>query len=108
MTLIKNLKFITYGLLSFLISMPIIAGSENVANLNNGLFAISGAIAIGIAAMGGALGQGKVASAALEGIARNPEASDKIFVPMILCMALVESLVLFSLLIAFMILGKIS
>ncbi len=62
---------------------------------------------LGIAAFGGALGQGKTAAAALEGIARNPGAADKIFTPMILGLALIESLVIYSLLISFMLLGKI-
>jgi F-type H+-transporting ATPase subunit c len=57
-------------------------------------------IAIGLAVLGGALGQGRAASAALEGISRNPGASGKIFTPMILGLALIESLVLFALLIA--------
>ena len=60
-----------------------------------------------IAAFGGALGQGKAAAAALEGIARNPSASDKLFTPMILGLALIESLVIYSLVISFMILGKV-
>ena len=62
---------------------------------------------MGIAAFGGALGQGKAAAAALEGIARNPSASDKLFTPMILGLALIESLVIYSLVISFMILGKV-
>ena len=70
-------------------------------------YAIAAALAIGLPAFGGALAQGRTASAALEGIARNPGASGKIFVPMILGMALIESLVLFGLLMAFIISGKI-
>ncbi len=58
---------------------------------------------IGIAVLGGALGQGKIGSAALEGIARNPNAADKVFVPMILGLAFVESLVLFAWVLMFMI-----
>jgi len=45
--------------------------------------------------------------AALEGIARNPQASNKIFVPMIVGLALIESLVIYGLLIAFQLYGKI-
>ena len=59
------------------------------------------AIALGIAATGGALGQGKAISAALEAIARNPSAQDKIFTPMILGLAFIESLVIFTLLLQF-------
>ena len=48
-----------------------------------------------------ALGQGRAAAAALEGISRNPGAAARIQTPMILGLALIESLVLFAFLIAF-------
>src|SRR5437763_1539556 len=62
---------------------------------------LGAALAIGLAAFGGSLGQGKTAAAALEGIARNPAAQGKIFVPMIIGLALIESLVLYAFVIAF-------
>ena len=65
--------------------------------------ALAAGLAIGLAAFGGALGQGKAAGAALEGIARNPNASGKIFTPMLLGLALIESLVIYALVIAIMI-----
>lgn len=61
---------------------------------------IAAAVAISVAAFGGALGQGRAAAAALEGIARNPNASGKLLVPMILGLALIESLVIYALVIA--------
>ena len=61
-----------------------------------------------MAALGGALAQGRAASAALEGIARNPGASTQIFTPMLLGLAFIESLVLFTLLIAFLLQGQIA
>ncbi len=64
--------------------------------------------AIGIAALGGTIGQGRAAAAALEGISRNPGAAARIQTPMILGLALIESLVLFALVIAFMLVGKVS
>lgn len=69
--------------------------------------AMAAAIAISVAAFGGALGQGRAATAALDGIARNPSAADKLFTPMILGLALIESLVIYALLIAGGILGPI-
>jgi F-type H+-transporting ATPase subunit c len=75
---------------------------------NFAAYAIAAALAVALPALGGALGQGKAAAAALEGIARNPSASGKIFVPMILGMALIESLVLFGLIMAFILSGKIA
>jgi F-type H+-transporting ATPase subunit c len=73
----------------------------------NSMLALSAAIVLGVAALGGALAQGKAASAALEGIARNPAAADKLFTPMIIALALIESLVIYALVIAFMLQAKI-
>ncbi|HTQ47733.1 MAG TPA: ATP synthase F0 subunit C [Polyangiaceae bacterium] len=62
-------------------------------------------IAIGLGVLGGALGQGRAAAAALEGISRNPGASARIQTPMILGLALIESLVLLAFVIAFFLQG---
>jgi F-type H+-transporting ATPase subunit c len=73
-----------------------------------GMFAALGAgLAIGIAAAGCGVGQGRAGAAALDGIARNPNASDKLFTPMILVLALIESLAIYALVIAIMLLGKV-
>ena len=69
----------------------------------SGTKALAAAIAISIAAAGCGLAQGRAGAAALEGIARNPGASGKIFTPMILCLALIESLAIYALLIAFVV-----
>lgn len=71
------------------------------------VLAISASLAIGIAALGGSIGQGRVASSAMEGIARNPEAASKVMTPMIIALALIESLVIYALVIAFLLQGKI-
>ena len=68
-----------------------------------GWSAIAAGLGLGLAALGGALGQGRAAAAALDGIARNPNASDKLFQPMIIGLALIESLVIYSLIIALII-----
>jgi F-type H+-transporting ATPase subunit c len=68
---------------------------------------IGGGLAIGLAVLGGGLGQGRAASSALEGIARNPGAAAKIQTPMILGLALIESLVLLAFVVALMIIQKI-
>jgi len=69
--------------------------------------AIGAALPIALAALGGAFGQGKAAAAALEGISRNPGAAPRIQTPMILGLALIESLVLFAFAVSFLIYGKI-
>jgi len=59
-------------------------------------------LAMGLAAYGGTAAQSRAASVALEGIARNPSAADKIQTPMILGLALMESLVIFVLISVFL------
>jgi len=61
--------------------------------------ALACGIGIGIAAFGSALGMGSAITAALTGIARNPEASGKIQTNMIIGLALIESLCIYALLI---------
>ena len=92
-----------------LVAAPAFAQGADAAALadRDKWLGLAAALAIGLSAIGGALGQGRAASAALEGIARNPQASGKIFVPMIVGLALIESLVIYGLLIAFQLFGKI-
>lgn len=67
--------------------------------------AFAAGIGIALAAFGGALGQGKTTAAALESIGRNPGASGQMFVPMILGLVLIESLVIYALVIAAKLVG---
>jgi F-type H+-transporting ATPase subunit c len=60
------------------------------------LFPAMGSFAVGIAAFGAALGDGKAIAAACEGTARNPGAGGRIFTMLILGLALIETLVLFT------------
>lgn len=69
--------------------------------------ALGAGLGIGIAAAVAGYGQGIATAAALTGIARNPGASSKILTPMIIGLALIESLVIYALLIAFLLQGKI-
>lgn len=74
---------------------------------STGWIALAAGIGLGLAALGGGLGQGRAAAAALDGIARNPGAADKIQGPMILGLALIESLVIYSLIIAILFFTKL-
>lgn len=58
------------------------------------------AIAIAIAAFGCGLGQGMGLKAAVEGIARNPESSGKVTVTMLIGLAMIESLCIYALVVA--------
>ena len=89
--------------MTVLFALPALA--EDGAASAKGLLGIGAGLAVGLAALGGGMGQGRTAGSALEGIARNPSASGKVFVPFILGLALIESLVLLAFLIAAGILG---
>jgi F-type H+-transporting ATPase subunit c len=80
------------------------AGSAAIVK---GLLAIAAGFAISLAAGLGALGQSKGLAAALEGIARNPGASGKLVTPMIIGLAMIESLVIYALVISLMIVLKL-
>lgn len=62
---------------------------------------IGAAFVLGVAAAAGAMGQSRAIVAACEGIARNPGAAGPIRLAMIIGLALIESLVIYALLIAF-------
>ena len=72
-------------------------GADQAGGGGKGLAAIAVAFGMGIAAFGCGLGQGRIASAACEGMARNPGAAGPIRAAMILGLVFVETLVLFTL-----------
>jgi len=69
--------------------------------------ALAAGLSIAIAAFGAAWGQGRMAAAAMESIGRNPNAADRIQLPMILGLAFIEALAIYALIIAFALQGKI-
>ena len=93
----KKLTLILFCLLPF---ASFAAEITETAGRDGGMKAIAAAIAISLGALGGALGQGRVAAAAMEGIARNPQSGKTMFVPFMVSLAMIESLVLFCLVIA--------
>ena len=95
------------GMATLLVAASAYAQEAGGINDRDKYVALAAGIGLGVAALGGALGQGRAAAAALDGIARNPGAADKLFTPMILGLALIESLVIYSLIISFLLLGKV-
>jgi F-type H+-transporting ATPase subunit c len=69
-----------------------------------GTVAAASAIGIGIAALGTGIGMGLGIGRAVEGIARNPEASGKIMTTMIVGLALIESLAIYTLVVVLILL----
>jgi F-type H+-transporting ATPase subunit c len=96
------LMFVTLALTAF-------SAFGQPTTTNNGGVAwglIAAAFVLGIAAAAGAIGQSRAIVAACEGIARNPGAAGPIRLAMIIGLALIESLVIYALIIAFIVQGK--
>jgi F-type H+-transporting ATPase subunit c len=79
---------------------------EAAGGSRDAYIAIAAGIGLGLAAFGAALGQGRMAAAALDSIGRNPGASGKIFTPMLLGLAFTEALAIYSLIVAIILSGK--
>ena len=104
----------TVCLLLFIVALfsivPLAFAAEEEAALDSTVksaIAIASGFAIGVAAFGGSMGQGRAIESGLEGIARNPGASGQILTPMIIGLALIESLVIYALVISFMLYAKL-
>ncbi len=65
---------------------------------------IGAGLAIGVAALGTGIGQGNAIKGAVEGISRNPSAAGKISSTMIIGLALIESLAIYALVVALILL----
>ena len=72
-----------------------------------GLLALAAGLGLPIAAMGCGIGQGIAVNGAMQGMARQPEASSTIQTGMIIGLAIIESLVIYSLVMFFMLQSKL-
>ncbi len=105
-----KLRTLVIALFAFMV--PAIAsaaeGAAEAGNNTMGLIAIAAGIGLGLAAGLAGMGQGRATAAALEGVARNPQASGKIMTLMIIGLALIESLVIYAFVIAIMLTVKVN
>ncbi len=100
----RKLNLFFFAIAGVLISaIPVLAQAPGAAPTDSsaGLKAVAAGVGFAIAVFGGALGQSRIGAAACEGAARNPGAAGRIQTLMILGLALIESLVLFALLVVF-------
>ncbi len=80
------------------------AAAAPASGVNLALICLAAALSVGIAALGCGIGMGSGIGGACAGIARNPEASGKITVTMIIGLALIESLTIYGLVISLILL----
>ncbi len=79
-------------------------GEAAAGGINVAVVCIAAALSVGLAALGCGIGMGTGIGGACSGIARNPEASGKITVTMIIGLALIESLTIYGLVISLILL----
>ncbi|QCQ22338.1 ATP synthase F0 subunit C [Desulfoglaeba alkanexedens ALDC] len=100
----KKVGFLTVLLVLGLSTLALAAEAESAEKVAGLQFFIYSAVAAGfgiaIAAFGTGLGQGMAIKSSVEGVARNPEASGKITVTMMIGLAMIESLCIYALVIA--------
>ena len=96
--------FTLFGMALLSVCGLVVPAFAQEAGSESSLLGLPSALAIAIPAMGGAWGQAKAVSAALESIGRNPTASGQLFLPMMLGLVFIETLVIFSFVVAFLVL----
>ena len=98
----RKLRMLSYAVVGILMSaVPAFAQAADNTESVNKYKALAAGFGFAIAAGLGALGQSRIAASAVEGAARNPGAAGRIQIMMIIGLALIESLVLFALVIVF-------
>ena len=111
MNKLAKFKYVGYSTLALaLMALPAMAQAGGAADNEftvNASKAIGAGVGFGIAAGFAGIGQGLVGKGATEGVARNPGAAGTVQTIMIIALALIESLVLFALLIVFVVIGTV-
>ena len=102
----KNSRMFFWALIS-LVCLPALALAEGEAGAGSTWAGIGAGLAIGLAVLGGGMGQGRAVSAGLEAIGRNPSASGGLFTPMLIGLVFIESICILAFVIAFQLYGKV-
>jgi F-type H+-transporting ATPase subunit c len=112
--MLKRLGLVLPAVTLMLLASPLLALAQEAASatasssgLRSGLIAVAANIGVGIAALGCGLGQGKLSASVMESIGRNPNSAGQLFTPMVLCLAFVESLTIYALVIALILVFKV-
>ena len=104
----KQMLVVMVGLVILAMAAPAFAQEGGAASpvMRDVWKFVAAALVLGVAAFAGAFGQGRAVAAACTSMGRNPGAAGPVRITMIIGVAFIESLVIYALLIAFIILGK--
>ncbi len=103
----RKATFVSLMALLFSVSAQAFAQDAGGHAGDKGWYALGLGLMLGLGAFGATTGQGRVGGSAMEGLARNPQARNSMFVPMIVVLALIESLFILTWLVANNISGKL-
>ena len=98
----KKLQYLFMSLAAMLLATPAFAQDAAGGHPENQWIPLAAALGMAIAAGLCGLGQGKATASATEALARNPGARPGIFIFLILGLAFIESLALFTFVIIFL------
>jgi F-type H+-transporting ATPase subunit c len=98
-TMLKTMKYTFMGLAAMLIASPAFAQQAAAEPVSHWWVSIAAGLGMAIAAGLCGIGQGRATASASEALARNPGARPGIFLFLILGLAFIESLALFTFLI---------
>ena len=101
-TIVKRTALFATTLVAALAPVANAVAEDAAAAAGSPLGPIGAGLAIGLAVIGGGIGQGKAVGAMLESYGRNPSVGGKLLAPMLIGMALIESLVILAFVIAFL------
>jgi F-type H+-transporting ATPase subunit c len=110
----KRISIAVLALVVLAVAAPAFAADEATAPAGPGanMFTqnaakfLAAALVLGLAAFAGAFGQAKAVASACTSMGRNPGAAGPVRITMLLGVAFIESLVIYALVVAFLILGK--
>ncbi|MFZ6016479.1 MAG: ATP synthase F0 subunit C [Nitrospirota bacterium] len=105
----KTMIALLLSLVLLLVLAPIAFAEEAAAGKGSNIWyyamaALAAGLGVGVGALGCGIGQGVATSKACEGIARNPGASGKVTTSLIIGLAMIESLTIYALVVALIIL----
>ena len=100
----KTLKIVLSSMAMFLVANVAFAQESAKAGGSAWAIFLGAGLAIGIAALGCGIGMGRAIDGALNGVSRNPSVAPRIMTMMILGLALIESLAIYSLVVSILLL----
>lgn len=100
----KKIAFAVLAMIAMMMFASVAFASEGDVMGYYAMAAIASGIGVGLAALGTGIGMGTAVSRGCEGVARNPGVSNKIMTIMIVGLAMIESLAIYALVVALILL----